>query len=121
MLGLDIIGAGEALAPYTIVMRVKSIDSAKLRQAVSDSSWGSVIPGALQIVDSAPELSLEVALPVVKAQLQKIGIMADITKTKTPPKGTTSYEMVTVLGFGTVLGVVLALFGKTLYHLIKAR
>lgn len=123
MLGLDLIGAGESLAPYTIMVRVRSVDPVKLRQTVVDSapSWGATIPGAVQVVDSAPELALEIALPVLQNELRKIGIMADLTKTKTPPKGGSSHEMEIVLGVGAALGIALALFGKTLYHLFTAK
>ena len=121
MLGLDIIGAGESLAPYTILVHIRSIDPTKLRQTVSAaaSSWGATIPGAIQMVDSAPELTLEVALPVLQAELTKIGINADVTSTKTPPKGKTpGHEMEVVLGVGAAIGIVLAFAGRTLYHLI---
>ncbi len=121
MFGIDIIGAGESLAPYTVMLRIKSVDPAKLKETASASSWAAAIPGAVQMMDAAPELALEIALPIVQKEMEKIGITADITKTKTPPKGSTSYEMLVVLGLGTVGGVVLALFGKTLYNLIKVR
>lgn len=119
MLGLDIIGAGESLAPYTIMLHVNSIDTAKLRAAVTDQPWGAAIPSAIQMVDSAPELALEVALPIVETQLVKAGINATITSTKTPPKGKSSHEMETVLGVGVVLGIALAIGGRSLYHLFN--
>lgn len=116
MLGLDLIGAGESLASYTIMLKIKSIDTAKLRAAITEKSWGGAIPGAISMVDSAPELALEVALPIAKSQLEKAGIMADLSTTQKPPKGKTSHEMLLVLGFGTAVGVVLALLGRTLYN-----
>ncbi len=119
MRGIDIIGAGESLAPYTIMVRVKKVDPAKLRAGITDKPWGAALPGAVQMVDSAPELALEVVLPIVKTQLENIGITADITKTTSPPKGSSSREMLVVLALGTAVGIVLALAGKTLYSLIK--
>lgn len=121
MRGLDVIGAGESLAPYTILVRVRKVDPAKLRAVITDKPWGAAIPGAIQMADSAPELALEVVLPIIKTELETIGITADLSKTKTPPKGSSSHEMEIVFGVGAVLGVVLALFGKTLYSLIKAK
>lgn len=118
MLGLDIIGAGESLAPYTIMVHVRSVDPAKLRTGITDKSWGAAIPGAIQMVDSAPELALEVVLPIVKMELQQIGITADITTTKSPPKGKPpGHEMEVVLGLGAVFGIALAIAGGSLYHL----
>lgn len=122
MIGLDIIGAGESLAPYTIMVHVRSIDPAKLRAVITNKPWGAAIPGAIQMVDSAPELALEVALPIVKTQLERIGIAADLTTTKSPPKGKApSHEMEAVLGLGAVFGIALTIVGGTLYHLVKGR
>jgi hypothetical protein len=119
MRGLDIIGAGESLAPYTIMVHVRKVDPAKLRATITDKPWGAAIPGAIQMVDSAPELALEVVLPIVKTQLEQIGITADITKTTSPPKGgKVGHEMQLVLGLGAVLGIGLAVVGGSLYHLI---
>lgn len=117
MLGLDIIGAGESLAAYTILVKVRSVDADKLRAAITDKPWGGAIPGALTVVDSAPKLVLEVGLPIAKAQLEKIGIVADLSTTQKAPKAGGPHEMVTVLGVGAVLGFVLALAGRSLYHL----
>lgn len=122
MLGLDVIGAGESLAPYTIMVHVRSIDTAKLRKGITDKPWGAALPGAIQMVDAAPELALEVALPIVKTQLENIGITADITTTKSPPKGKApGHEMEAVLGLGVVAGITLAIIGGSLYHLTKRR
>jgi hypothetical protein len=126
MRGLDIIGAGEGLAAYTIVLHVRSIDTAKLRSAVTDSSWGAVIPAAIAIVDSQPQAALEIAVPLVKSQLDKAGIMADVITAKAAPpfdKALPAHQMLkgvaTGLGIGAVAGVMLALFGKKVYHLIR--
>ena len=119
MLGLDLIGAGENLGAYTIMVRVKSIDPAKLRQTITDKAWGGAIPGAISMVDSAPDLALGVALPVLKGQLEKIGITADLSTTKKPPKAAPRGEVFVTLGVGAVLGIVLALGGRALYHLVS--
>lgn len=119
MLGLDVIGAGESLAPYTLMVHVRRIDPEKLRKGITDKPWGAALPGAIQMVDSAPELALEVALPIVKTQLEKIGITADITKTTSPPKGKPpGHEMEAVLGLGVVSGIALAILGGSLYYFI---
>jgi hypothetical protein len=120
MLGLDLIGAGESLAAYTIMVRVKSIDPAKLRQTIADkATWGGAIPGVISMVDSAPEMALGVALPVLKGQLEKIGITADLSTTQKPPKAAPRGEVFVTLGVGAVLGIVLALGGRALYHLVS--
>jgi len=48
--------------------------------------------------------------------------VADITTTKSPPKGKApGHEMEAVLGFGVVTGIALAIIGGSLYHLTKRR
>ena len=121
MRGLDIIGAGESLAPYTIMVHVRKVDPAKLRATITDKPWGAAIPGAIQMVDSAPELALEVVLPIVKTQLEQIGITADITKTTSAPKGSVGHEMEAVLGLGALVGFTLAIVGGSLYYLITGK
>ena len=125
MRGLDIIGAGQGLAPYTIMVHVRSIDSEKLRRGVTDKPWGAALPGAVQMVDSAPELALEVVLPIVRTQLERIGVTADITTTKSPPKGKApGHEMEAVLALGAAAGIALTVVGSLLYNFIhkgKAR
>lgn len=118
MRGLDVIGAGESLASYTILVRVRSVDPAKLRQAITDKPWGGAIPGAIAVVDEIPSAALDIVLPVAKSQLEKIGIMADLSRTQKPPKAAAKHESAIVLGVGAVLGIVLALVGKSLYHLV---
>lgn len=118
MIGLDLIGAGEGLAGYTILLHVRSIDASKLRQAITTKSWGGAIPGAIAIVDETPKLALDIALPIAKSQLEKVGIMADLSTTEKAPKAGPKYEMLKVLGVGTVLGIVLALTGRSLYHFV---
>lgn len=112
MRGLDVIGAGENLAAYTILLRVRSIDADKLRRAVTDKAWGGAIPGAIAVVDSAPKFALEMALPILKSQLEKAGIMADLSTTQKAPKSGAPHEALVVLGAGTLLGLALA----SLYH-----
>lgn len=121
MLGLDIIGAGENLSAYTIMLRIRSIDAAKLRQAITDKSWGGTIPGAIAMVDSAPEMALGIGLPIAKTQLEKIGITADLSTTQKAPKAGARYGWAVTLGVGVVLGFVLALAGRSLYHLIQPK
>ncbi len=111
MLGLDIIGAGENLSAYTILVRVRSIDPAKL----SAAAGSGVIPGAITVANEAPQLALEMMLPVAKSQMEKIGINADLSITQKPPKATTApHEMTIVLGIGAALGFSAML----LYHLL---
>jgi len=119
MIGLDLIGAGENLGAYTIMLRIRSIDAGKLRQAITDKSWGGAIPGAISMADSAPELALGVALPIAKSQLEKVGISADLSMTQKPPKAGARGEVFVTLGVGAALGFVLALTGRSLYHLFK--
>jgi hypothetical protein len=121
MLGLDLIGAGESLAAHTIMLRIRSIDTAKFRKAVTEKAWGGAIPGAIAMVDAAPQFALEVALPVAKTQLAAMGITADLSTTQSPPTRTPPHEMAFVLGLGTAVGIVLAIIGRTIYSLIKAR
>ncbi len=111
MLGLDLIGAGENLAAYTILVRIRSIDTAKLSVAAGTG----VIPGAITVANEAPQLALEMVLPVAKAQMEKLGINADLSLTQKAPKAGAPYEMVKVLGVGTVLGILLT----TLYHWVR--
>lgn len=115
MHGLDVIGAGENLSAYTILVRIRSIDTAKL-QAKAGSG---VIPGAIAMANEMPQLALETALPVVKAQVEKIGITADfsIAQTQKAPKAGAPHEMAVVLGVGAALGGMLALIVPALYHL----
>lgn len=119
MLGLDLIGAGEGLAAYTIMLRIRSIDTNKLRQAITTKAWGGAIPGAVFMVDSAPEIALATALPVVKGQLAQLGVTADLSTTKTPPKASDPREVLVTLGLGAAIGVFLTLSGRLLYNLVK--
>ncbi len=116
MLGLDLIGAGENLAAYTIMVKIRKVDPDKLRKvAAGDASWGGILPMAITVADSAPKASLEIVLPIVKAQMEKIGITADLSTTEKAPKTGAPHEMAIVLGAGTVLGLALAL----LYRLVR--
>lgn len=121
MRGLDIIGAGENLASQTIMLRIRSIDAEKLRQAVTDKPWGGAIPGAVSMANTAPELALGIALPIAKSQLARVGIDADLSTTKTPPKANPPHEMLAVWSLATVFGVALAFVGQALYHSIKQK
>ena len=117
MRGLDLIGAGEGLAAYTIMLRIRRIDTAKLAAKVGSGA----IPGAVSMVDAAPEFALAAGLPVVKAQLEKIGITADVSTTKTAPKATDTREVFVTFGLGAVVGAVLTLTAHLLYSLLKGR
>jgi hypothetical protein len=119
MRGLDLIGAGENLAPYTIMLRIRSIDTAKLRLAITDKPWGSAIPGIVSMVDTSPEFALATGLPIVKGQLEKIGVTVDLSTTRTPGKAISSREVFVVLGLGAAIGVALTLTGRLLYNLVK--
>jgi hypothetical protein len=123
MLGLDIIGAGENLSSYTILFRIRSVDTAKLQAGIAgNATWGSVLPAAVMLVDTSPGAALDIAIPILKSQLAQIGITADVAKTEKGPKAAPQHEMLQTLVLGGVtgflLGVLLALFGKGVYHLI---
>lgn len=62
-MSLDVLGAGEGLGTKNIVLRVKSIDTDRLRQKLGGMS-GAAIPAALPLIDQAPEIALRTALPL---------------------------------------------------------
>lgn len=119
MLGLDIIGAGERLAAYTVMARVRSIDPEKLRRTITDKAWGGVIPGAITVADEIPSAALDIVLPIAQAELAKIGITADLSRTEKPPKAAGRRETAILLGVGAVGGIILVFAGRFLYRLIK--
>ena len=112
-LGLDILGAGEGLASKYIVLRVRSIDTAKLKAKVGGAA-GAVLPAALAIADAFPDQALEMALPFAKKQLVEMGITAEMsTMNAPPPPGPPTKPL---LVGGVLVGVGLSVGGWYLYH-----
>ncbi len=138
MLALDLLGAGEGLATQAIILHVRSIDTGKLKSAITKTDpcdkcgyepsapkWGVALSPAVALVDWQPRIALDTALPVVKQQLARLGIDADVYTAPAPPSGTKGLPTVrdpkaTKEAFvvGAVIGVILAFGGRWAYHRI---
>ena len=111
--GLDILGAGEGLASQYIVIRVRKIDTAKLKARVGGTA-GSMLPSMLAVVDSFPAQALEIAIPFVKKEMLGAGIDAEVTATTAPPPPAPPTKP--LLALGVALGGGLVVGGFYLYR-----
>ena len=104
-----------ALADQYIVVRVKSIDKAKLGAKVGGGPAGIAVAAALAVTDAVPKAVLDLAAPYAAIVAKNYGIDAEVTHADFPPaKGRTS-EFWPGMGVGAgMLG-----FGYGLFRLIK--
>ena len=121
MLGLDLLGAGEALASQTIQLRITSIDPDKLRKGLGAGAWGAALAPALAVVDEVPKLAIDMVVPVLKSKLEAMGITADVSATDTPAAPRAPSEAAAGLFVGGVLGAVLAIIGRWAYYRLKGK
>ena len=118
---LILIGAGEGLATQQITIRVRRIDVEKLRTAIGAGTWGGVLAPVMSIVDQAPKLAIDMALPIAKQQLDKLGVTADLAVADPPLPPRARSEAVPAFLVGTFVGVLLLFGGQALYHRLQAR
>lgn len=121
MIGLDLLGAGEGLATQTILLRVRSIDTEKLREKLKAGRWGALLAPSLAIVDQFPRKAIDLALPLARQQLQEIGVTADLAATDAPPPPRAPAETGVALAVGGVLGVLSTLLGRWVYARLVRR
>lgn len=115
MIGLDLIGAGEGLGSQTIQIRVTKLDPVKLR-AMAGEKWGGLIEPVLPIIDENPEMVLKGLFPVVKMELEKKGITADLSTVKTASAPRPGHEVRNMIGVGAVFGALVAFLGARMYY-----
>ena len=82
--GLSLLGADEALANQYITIRVKNLDSDKLKLALGGSK-GLAASSALSFVDLAPKAALDAAIPILKTQAANYGFDLDVNVSNVPP------------------------------------
>ena len=103
---LDLLGA-EGLSGQYIVLRVKSIDRAKLSRAIDNGAVAAALPAALALVDFAPQQALSLLLPVALDEVRTrygVDLESRVTEALPPPGQKTSGTTGKVL-LGVGLGV----------------
>lgn len=119
--GLDLLGAVDALADQYITLRVKHIDSVKLRNKLGGSK-GTLAEGALHFVDAAPKAALDLVLPFAVNKAKDYGVELEAAITDKPAKGKRAVsEFWFGLGVGGVVGGSALLIVKTLGALFGRR
>jgi hypothetical protein len=106
MEGLVLLGAADALSDQYITIRVKRIDRETLKRQLGGTT-GSAASAALSFVDMAPKAALDLALPLARNELSKLGVDVETTVSNVPPAkgGRAISEFFPGLVVGTVLGV----------------
>ncbi len=85
--GLDLLGAGDALAGQYITVNVKNIDRDKLRAKLKSkvgNAKAQMAYSALSIVDAGPKAALDVAIPFIVTLGKQYGIDADVVVSNAP-------------------------------------
>ncbi len=83
---LDFIGAGEALGTKFVTLRVKRIDTDKLRQKLGGMT-GQAIPVVLPLIEQAPEAALRAAMPfATQKALTDYGVELEYQISDAPPR-----------------------------------
>lgn len=121
VIALDIMGAGENLASQAIVVRIRSVDVEKLRKALDVGAAGVALAPAVAIVDKMPKLAIDMALPVLREELRKMGIEAEVWGAEAPPPPRAASEALPAAAVGAAAGAGLALVGRWVYTRLRKR
>lgn len=116
MEGLDLLGAeSTALSHQFITLRIKSIDSEKLKNKLGGST-GSIASSAMPLLNVAPRAALDMAMPLVIKTAMGYGVDLESVVSNTPPatKGRPMSEFFP----GIVVGMGLGAAGYGLVKLI---
>lgn len=118
MIGLDVMGAGEGIASQAVVLRVRSIDVAKLKKKAGLGGAESAgLAAGLAAADRFPRLAVDTALPYVRKLLSDYGVDAEVHATDAPPPPRPPSE--TRAAF--LLGFALPFVGYGVYRLFRRR
>jgi hypothetical protein len=104
---LDMLGA-EGLSSQYITLRVKSIDKAKLGQALGGGTKATALPAALAVVDFAPRQALDLAMPyVLRMAKDDYGVELEyqITENAPTPAAMPKSDMGKGMAVGAALGI----------------
>lgn len=120
-MSLDLLGAGEGLAKQYITLRVTSIDTEKLKKKIGGAK-GAAIPQFLPLIDSIPQMALDIGLPFAKKMLaDDYGITLEYSLSETPPgkagKAISGYYPGVFAGLGIAAGIFAAWYFGVRYLL----
>jgi hypothetical protein len=128
MIALDLMGAGEGLASQTILLRIRKIDTPRLKAALAADPcekcgnrpaapiWNAAVAPALAVVDQFPKLALDMALPIANKQLAGMGIEADLSASDAPPPARARGETAKAIVLGAALGIGVAIGARAIYN-----
>jgi hypothetical protein len=104
--GFDLLGTVDTgLSHQFITLRIKSLDTEKLKQKLGGST-GGLAAAAMPLVDLAPQGILSMATPYVIKAAKDYGVDLEMNISNAPTKGTkVSSELLPGLAIGVVLGV----------------
>lgn len=117
MRGFDLLGATDALADQLIIVRVKRVDTERLKQRIGGKA-GAATSAAMAFVNLAPKAALDIALPIALGQLKTMGIEAE-AQVSSAPMPTTRRRAFSEFFPGLAVGVVLGGTGFGIFKLLS--
>ena len=121
--GLHMLGAGDGLKGHYILVDVQHVDQDKLLKGAGlTGGTAGGVAAALSIVDSQPDMALDIGLPLAKKYLKEnLGVDAEIKPVKVAPEIRGLSEFWPGLGTGIAVSTVVVGIGWASWKLILKR